>query len=387
VDSRVQQKLQELLGPLLTQLLKDAGNNLQDSICKEPLKYPNVAQQPNEPENAPDNQEKPDGIRFVARNKSEGDELSAWHDPRKSQMLEEAAIAQHWLTVTKVVDGDSDSYEITISDKTLRDCIQECLSSFIAHTGESVWQRDEVVLGSEVKTLVLNYKILKAETLRQPANKTRDRLQELLEILRAIHDTPVFRFIDADTYKDFSIEMEFVWPFFCPGKLIVANVHGFDSPQLLRIDNYHLKTMEQQTSIMVFAWMWDWDGQKLVRSTYAFKMLSPERGRVNPKEWDFYPVEFYEASDGSRGLNALRGDPVLRDRRRLFIDYTGEYAAKHRGANILRYSGDAFGDATAFRQVDPFFGKQFGRLTRNETPKSKLIKVRSCIFLLAPSLT
>ena len=387
VESRVQQKLQELLGPILIRLLQNGGNNLQGSICEEPFEDPNVAQQRKEPEAAPDNQAKPEGISFFTSNVSKGNELSAWNDPRKPPKLEEAASSQDWLTVTKVVGGDSDAHEIKISDKALRDCIKACLLSFIAHRGANVWLRDEVVLISEIDTLVFNYKILEAEAHRQPADKTRNRLRELLEILRAIHGPPILMCIDADISKDFRIEIEFVWPLFCPGKLIVANTDGFDSPQLLRIDNYHLKTKDQQTSITVSAWMWDWDGQKLVRSMYEFIKKSPEHGRVNPKEWDFYPVECYEARDGNRGLNALRQDTALGNRRHVFIEYTGEYAAKYRGANFLRYSGDAFGDATAFPPSgnlgprETLFGRLFGRLTRDERPESKLIKVRLCAYV------
>lgn len=374
----------------MIQLLNNAGNNLQGSICKEPCETPNVAQQPNKPETALDNQRKPESIQFVERDASKGNKLSEWNDPRKPKLLEEAATAQHWLTVTKVTDHGFMACQITIYDKALRDCIKKCLSSFIAHRGENIWQRDEVVI-TALDTLVFNHQILEAEAQRQPADETRNRLRELLEILRAIYHPSVFSFIDTDIYKDFRIEMESVWPLFCPGKLIVANTHGFDSPQLLRIDNCHLRTRDQLTSITVFAWMWDWDGQKLVRSMYEFIKESPEHGRVNPKEWDFYPVELYETSDGSRGLKALRQDQTLLNRRRVFIEYTGEYAAKHHGENVLKYSGDAFGDASAFPSssnpnpspyaVDAFYAGLSARSKRDHRPESKLIKVRSCMLL------
>jgi hypothetical protein len=376
----VQQKLEELLGPVVVQLLKNAGGNISRRTTTESF-TDSDDKTPSKGAVTPLSDDVTQGIRFLLKNESKGDGSLPWHDPRKPPTLEEGTTERDWLIVTKDEDDDSVDYKIEICDKALRDRISSCLSPFIAHVGENVWQQESVVLDSEIKTLVLNHEILEREAARH-LDTTGLRLRELLQIIRAIHPPSMFTKIDAIAERDFRIQIECIGPFFRPGKYIVANVQGFDSPQLMKIDNHYLKMQEQQqVSLTVHAWIWDWDGRKLVRSAYSFRQIVPENTRVDPKEWSFYPVEFYEASDGTRGLPGLRQDVELRKRRELFIEFTGEYAAKYQGANVLRYSGDAFGDAPAFRPafkpgpLESFFLAFSSRIVRDERPESKLVKV------------
>lgn len=258
-----------------------------------------------------------------------------------------------WLTVVENVNSEKDAgpnritWEITICDVNLRDCITKVLASYIDHTSKQVWQGTEVTL-SNLITPILNYRRLESEKSSPSLSPiTRERLGELLEIIKAVSDPLLLRAPEpTGKIRDFRIQYYHLWTLFRPGNLIVSSWDQADGPQVFRVDKFSCNKIESHFDII--AWVWDWDGQKIIRTLFEFRIEHYSEDK-SPTELTCYPIEFYEDEEGRRGKAAIHAAQMYRKRRELFLQYT--YQQKD-SPSVLRYSGDVFRGASAF-QPDP----------------------------------
>lgn len=303
-------------------------------------------------------------IRFRKRETTKNGTIeSDWHDQRKH---DDGKTPPYWLAVMKIVeDGDKTTHDLTILDMKLRDRIRTVLSAYINHTDMYAWHLDAVTVKTLSATIILNFDKLRAEAQRGREDETSRRLQEFLDLFRALANPQFFPNLSSDL-KNVRLEYECIWTIYYPGKLVVSNKHGADYPQVFRVDK---STYTEDGQLIISAWMWDWNGDYLTRSIYDFRIQSYRDGK-SPSELDCYPVEFYEAKDGSRGIDALQAHPASKDRRNLFLKYT---FLQKTTVKVLRYSGDAFGDATVFPQDYP--EGLFTRSRKESRVESKLVKV------------
>lgn len=108
-----------------------------------------------------------------------------------------------------------------------------------------------------------------------------------------------------------------------------------------------LKHPNKTASVLTIgAWMWDWNGQGLIRSMYDFPIPSYTADNTSKALVDLpcYPVELYRGENGKSGLETLK-ELYSTKRRGLFLKYTAEQALTN---DPLSYAGSAVGDAPAF---------------------------------------
>jgi hypothetical protein len=258
-----------------------------------------------------------------------------------------------WLTVTEVAKArpgllqSQKSWEMTIADTDLRDYIRNTLAAYIAHTGKATWQEPEVVIGSNFSIIVHNMKILEAkaesESLELSHPLIHERLGIFLKHIRGVVDLQLVRQPEpGPAIKDFRIEFKHLWSLFKPGNLIVSLWNQAEEPQVFKINNvqHHLEF----TFLLVTAWVWDWNGTKLVRSMFQFMIDSYQEAK-SPTELRCYPIEFYEGENGRLGKAAMHRSLNYRNRRELFLKYTVQ---QKKSSRVLRYSGDVLRGTQAF---------------------------------------
>ncbi|PKY00286.1 P-loop containing nucleoside triphosphate hydrolase protein [Aspergillus campestris IBT 28561] len=261
-----------------------------------------------------------------------------------------------WLWVTPIGLGSNmDSWEIVLRDNKLRDCIAKVIAKYNGHIGSNVWQESRVTLSSPFKALIFNHAELKIEAQSTSLDPTtRGRLQCLLQVVEKIHDPVRWRIPKlVDDLWNFRIQYALLWTLFRPGSLVVGAWNSAHDLQVFQVHDTSYSSKEKtlyptdhvyaRNELVITAWMWDWDGKKIVRTMFDFR-ISEYSGDKPPAELKCYPVAFYDG-EGHRGLEAIRGTSVYRDRRTNFL----RYALDHRHLGLQRYSGDLYGGISAFQ--------------------------------------
>jgi hypothetical protein len=286
-----------------------------------------------------------------------------------------------WLWVTEVEEGlDRDSWEIVFSDHKLRDFIAKVIAKYNGHTGNSIWQASQVTLSSPFKALVFNHAELESEAQSTSLDPTtRGRLQSLLQEVDKIHDPLRWKIPESvDDLSNFRIQYALLWTLFKPGSLVVGAWNLADDLQVFQVHDVSYGSKEKTlklvshaiNELVITAWMWDWDGKNIVRTMFDLK-ISEFAGDKPPAELSCYPVAFYEDVEGHRGLEAIRGTSVYRDRRANYL----QYALDHHHLGLRRYSGDFYGGIPAFQSDRGKADMGFrGSLWSNARPR--VVKVR-----------
>ena len=264
-------------------------------------------------------------------------------------------------------------------DKKLRDCIAKVIAKYNGHTGNNIWQGSQVKLSSPFKALIFNHAELETEAQSTTLDPTtRGRLQCLLQEVDKIHDPVQWRIPESvDDLWDFRIQYTLLWTLFKPGSLVVGAWNSAQDPQVFQVHDTSYSSKERSLhlsnsittidELVVTAWMWDWDGEEIVRTMFELKI--PEYlGDKPPAELRCYPIAFYER-EGHRGLEAICGTSVYRNRRENFLQYTLD----HRHLGLRRYCGDFYGGIPVF-QLDR--GKMDFRAGCWPSVPPKVVKVR-----------
>lgn len=261
-----------------------------------------------------------------------------------------------WLWVTQTGIGPNrDSWEIDFIDKELRDCIAKVIAKYNDHTGNNTWQGSQVKLSSPFKAFVFNHAELETEAQSTSLDPTtRKHLQELLQVVDKIHDPVQWKIPKSvDDLWNFRIQYTLLWTLFKPGSLVVGAWNSAQDLQVFQVHDtsYSLKERALHRSnnistineLVITAWMWDWDGEEIVRTMFELKI--PEYfGDKPPAELKCYPIMFYEM-EGHRGIEAIRRTSVYQNRRASFL----QYALGHRHLELRRYCGDFYGGIPVFQ--------------------------------------
>jgi hypothetical protein len=322
------------------------------------------------------------GIVYRERHNTFPSRIAGWRSAELPKIQLESP--HEWLRVTKVEAGPNrGSWEIVVSDNKLRDCIAKVIAKYAAHTGNNIWQRSQVTLRSPFKALIFNHAELEIEaqsTSLDPA--TRGRLQSLLQEVNKVHDPMRWRIPESvDGLRNFRIQYALLWTLFKPGSLVVGAWNSAGDLQVFQVHDasyYDSKKISLQSvddvlmmdELVITAWMWDWDGEKIVRTLFDFK-VSEYAGDKAPAELRCFPIAFFEDEEGNRGLEAIRRTSVYRDRRASFLQYALDYYH----SRLWRYSGEFYGGIPAF-QLDQRGADMRFRPGLWPTARRRVVKVR-----------
>lgn len=285
-----------------------------------------------------------EGIRWIQRDVSEQPVEKEWEDPRKSEAFTDQT---DWLRVKKITKGAEVSYTLTILDRKLLQRIYDIIGAYIDHTGKGQWKENSVTLRSTSPTIIYHFTKLKTAVERAESNQTNRRLEEFLSVFSSLIDTQLIEpFPLYQDPRDVQMEFRYLWPVFRLGGLVVSSMHGGELPQVFRVDGFDNVIKQGARILTVSAWIWDWNGQGLIRSMYNFPIPSYTADNTSKALIDLpcYPVELYKGDNGKMGTEAL-AELYSSQRRELFLKYTAEQELKN---DPLCYSGSAFGDAPGF---------------------------------------
>lgn len=289
-----------------------------------------------------------------------------------------------WLWVVEVEEGpNKGSREIIFSDDKLKQCITRVIAKYNDHAGNNIWQESQVTLSSPFMALIFHYAELEIEAQSTSLDPiTRGRLQSLLQEVAKVHDPARWRIPESgDDLWNFRIQFALLWTLFKPGSLVIGPWNLANDLQVFQVHDisYHSKKIPLQpvdnvdlvvNELMITAWMWDWDGKNIVRTIFEFR-ISEYSGDKPPAELRCYPIAFYEDGEGRRGLEAIGGMSVYRERRANFL----QYALDHHHSGLRRYCGDFYGGLPAFQldrvQMEMGFRSKFW-----PTALPRIVKVR-----------
>ena len=314
----------------------------------------------------------PDGIRYRMREvNSRGDfvrEYDANHPMKKSY---QDASLPYWLKVIDFMSSRNGEVlprrrEVVICDSALRDFIADkVIPSFIDHTGKQLWQQEEVVLKPKggFLTILLNYTQLQkaADGILEsdiPENISK-QITILLQIISSRTHPGLLRAMNSlSSDRDFRIAFEQIWVLFKPGNLVISSWNHAEDLQVFKI---HLVAYKPDY-VSVIAWIWDWDGQRLVRSAFEFRIERYDDDK-RPAELACYPMEFWEEITREGAKQEILNKSALR--RKLFFRYTYHQSStpdllQYRGDIISGYSSSSLDDVIyrSGRPIDFFESKR-----------------------------
>ncbi|KAI9647993.1 hypothetical protein NHQ30_002621 [Ciborinia camelliae] len=263
----------------------------------------------------------------------------------------QAEVPSIWLKLTGNVDDvglNSNSWTISIADPEILNLLKEILKDYIEHTGREKWDSKVVSLSEVRNPIVMYWKKFLEKQSSLPA-ETNALLRHRFRILLDTHQNICPDLVKLQQFRDTYTTIKFneLDTLIIPGSLVVTNWSHSDSqdvheaPQVLKVNDVQFGS---DCSLIITAWLWDWDGKSLVRNMYNFT-IQPFDDNMAILNLPIYPVDFF-THGGKRGIDAIRiheqysrreGKKIVFNRRGLFRKYT---IGHQRAGPVLRYCGD-----------------------------------------------
>lgn len=287
---------------------------------------------------------------------------------------------EKWLEVVQIIvensksaliEEDSD-WELRVYDTRVQTLLLAALDGYAEHTGKRPWQKNPLIITSGVMflVLILNMEDLKddlnhnlkanqyaddADTglhvLQQGEIPTRARLQRMLNIVYSKSDKDMVQAArDFASFKEnpgleaareLRISHSSLGVLFRPGSLVVTPWLSQHKTylQVFRVHHFGREKIDNVDNFCVRAWLWDWDGENLVRTIFKHR-IPTYKDQKSVTELTVYPIDFYHIN-GRWGREALYTTPFYSNRREQFRSFTIDRYGNH---DVLHYRGEVIHD-------------------------------------------
>jgi hypothetical protein len=202
---------------------------------------------------------------------------------------------------TKVKDSTApDMYErenttLQIKSTPLIELMRKNMADLIDHENNAVWNKEPITIQTSNVVLSHCFEDLQrvAKTVSpdgEAESETLQDLKELLDNLACVEQDTVLARHRAETERQITYNK--VWCLFRPGSLVVGwpfqGSSGSKMPQIFMVH----RTIVIEDNLIIVCWALDWDGSRLVRLYYEFKMAKYQDTK-SITELECYPIKFY----------------------------------------------------------------------------------------------